>query len=112
MYDDKKEIFQIVFHFLVNLSIMINDIFKLQKNKVIIFSSIPTIASEKETIQTFLHRLGLDDKLDTFKEEDITLDLLLDLSENELAETLREMKLTIGKQMKIRKEINYMNSSK
>lgn len=66
----------------------------------------------KETIQTFLHRLGLDDNLDKFEEEDITLDLLLDLSENELAKTLKEMKLTIGKQMKIRKEIKDMNSCK
>lgn len=67
---------------------------------------------DKETIQSFLHRLGLDDKLGKFEEEDITLDLLLDLSETHLAETLKEMKLTIGNQIKIRKEIKEMNSRK
>lgn len=67
---------------------------------------------DKETIQSFLHRLGLDDKVEKFEEEDITLDLLLDLSEKELAETLKEMNLTIGKQMRIRKEIKDMNSRK
>lgn len=67
---------------------------------------------DTETIQSFLHRLGLDDKLEKFEEEDITLDLLLDLSEEHLAETLKGMNLTIGKQMKIRKEIKDMNSRK
>lgn len=67
---------------------------------------------DKETIQSFLHRLGLDDKLGKFEEEDITLDLLLDLSETHLAETLKELKLTIGNQIKIRKEIKEMNSRK
>lgn len=67
---------------------------------------------DKETIQSFLHRLGLDDKLGKFEEEDITLDLLLDLSEKRLAETLKEMKLTIGNQLTICNEIQKMNSRK
>lgn len=67
---------------------------------------------DKETIQSFLHRLGLDDKLQKFEEEDITLDLLLNLNEEHLAETLKAMTLTIENQMKIRKEIKDMNSSK
>lgn len=67
---------------------------------------------DKETIQSFLQQLGLDDKLEKFEEEDITLDLLLDLSEKDLAETLKEMNLKIGKQMRIRKEIRDLNSRK
>lgn len=67
---------------------------------------------DKETVQSFLHRLGFDDVVEKFEEEDITLDLLLDLSEMELAETLKEMNLKIGKQMRIRKEIRDMNSRK
>lgn len=58
---------------------------------------------DMETIQSFLRRLGLDDEVEKFEEEDITLDLLLDLSEKDLAETLKEMNLKIGKQMRIRK---------
>lgn len=82
-------------------------ILKLQIKSFFIFTNM-----DKETIQSFLHRLGLDDKVEKFEEEDITLDLLLDLSEKELAETLKEMNLTIGKQMRIRKEIKDMNSRK
>lgn len=67
---------------------------------------------DKETIQSFLHRLGLDDVAEKFEDEEITLDLLLGLSEEYLAETLQEMKLKIGKQMKIRKEIKDMKSRK
>lgn len=67
---------------------------------------------DKETIQSFLHRLGLDDVAEKFEDEDITLDLLLGLSEEYLAETLKEMNLKIGKQMKIRKEIKDMKSRK
>lgn len=67
---------------------------------------------DKETIQSFLQQLGLDDKLEKFEEEDITLDLLLDLSEKELEETLEKIKLTIGNQMKIRIEIKKLNSRK
>lgn len=67
---------------------------------------------EKDTIQSFLHRLGLDDVAEKFEEEDITLDLLLDLSEKDLAETLKEMNLKLGKQMRIRTEIRDMNSRK
>lgn len=65
-----------------------------------------------ETIQSFLSRLGLDDEVEKFEEEDITLDLLQDLSEKDLAETLKEMNLKIGKQMRIRKEIRDLNSRK
>lgn len=67
---------------------------------------------DKDTIQSFLHRLGLNDVAEKFEEEEITLDLLLDLSEKDLAETLKEMNLKLGKQMRIRKEIGDMNSRK
>lgn len=67
---------------------------------------------EDETIESFFHRLELDDKVEEFKEQDIDLCLLLELNETQLAETLSKMNLTIGKQMRIRKEIEKMKSRK
>lgn len=67
---------------------------------------------EDETIESFFHRLELDDKVEEFKEQDIDLCLLLELNETQLAETLSKMNLTIGKQMRIRKEIEKMKSQK
>lgn len=62
---------------------------------------------DNETIESFLHRLNMDDSIDAFKQQDIDLDLLLEISEDDLKETLQEtkLKLTIGKQMKINLEI-------
>lgn len=52
-----------------------------------------------------LHRLGLDEYKEAFEEQELPLDLLLELSENDLKDTLRQMNLTLGKQLKICKEI-------
>lgn len=71
-----------------------------------------SINMEDETIESFFHRLELDDKVEEFKEQDIDLCLLLELNETQLAETLNKMNLTIGKQMRIRKEIEKMKSRK
>lgn len=71
-----------------------------------------SINMEDETIESFFHRLELDDKVEEFKEQDIDLCLLLELNETQLAETLSKMNLTIGKQMRIRKEIEKMKSRK
>lgn len=67
---------------------------------------------EKETIKSFLHRFELDDKVDKFKEEDIDLDLLLTLSEDQLAEILKAMNISLGKQMQIRNAIKEMKPGK
>lgn len=51
---------------------------------------------EKENIESFLHRLRMDDELDAFKREDLDLDLLKELSEADLKTTLKDLNLTIG----------------
>lgn len=66
---------------------------------------------EKEDIESFLHRLGMDDDLEAFKSEDIDLDLLEELSDADLKTTLKDLNLTIGKQLKISKEIKALKSS-
>lgn len=65
---------------------------------------------EKENIESFLHRLRMDDELDAFKREDLDLDLLKELSEADLKTTLKDLNLTIGKQLKISKEIKALKS--
>lgn len=69
---------------------------------------------DNETIESLLHRLNIDDSIDAFKQQDIDLDLLLELSEGDLKETLQEtkLKLTIGKQKKIILEIKKLKSRK
>lgn len=69
---------------------------------------------DNETIESLLHRLNIDDSIDAFKQQDIDLDLLLELSEDDLKETLQEtkLKLTIGKQKKIILEIKKLKSRK
>lgn len=67
---------------------------------------------EKETIESFLHRLNLDDSIEAFEEQDLDLDLLQRMSEGDLTWILKEMKLTLGKQTKIFLEIKDMKSSK
>lgn len=66
---------------------------------------------EKEDIESFLHRLRMDDDLEAFKSEDIDLDLLEELSDADLKTTLKDLNLTIGKQLKISKEIKALKSS-
>lgn len=65
---------------------------------------------ERETIESFLYRLGMDDDLEAFKREDLDLDLLKELSEADLKMTLKDINLTIGKQLKISKEIKALQS--
>lgn len=69
---------------------------------------------DNETIESLLHRLNIDDSIDAFKQQDIDLDLLLEMSEDDLKETLQEtkLKLTIGKQKKIILEIKKLKSRK
>lgn len=45
------------------------------------------IIMDNETIESLLHRLKIDDSIDAFKQQDIDLDLLLEISEEDLKET-------------------------
>lgn len=65
---------------------------------------------EKETIESLLHRLELGDCTKTFIEQDLDLKLLLELSEDDLNDTLGNIKLTQGKKKKINQEIKAMKS--
>lgn len=67
---------------------------------------------DTETIESFLHQLNMDDSIDAFKKQDIDLDLLQKLSEEDLRDTLKEMKLTIGKQKKLLLEIRNLKFRK
>lgn len=67
---------------------------------------------DDETIESLLHRLNMDDSIDAFKEQDIDLELLLALSKEDLKDVLKEMKLTLGKQIKIFIEITNLKSRK
>lgn len=69
---------------------------------------------DNETIESILHRLKMDDSIGVFQQQDIDSDLLLEMSEEELKETLKEtnLKLTIGKQRKIALDIKKMKSRK
>lgn len=69
---------------------------------------------DNETIESILHRLKIDDSIGAFQQQDIDLDLLLEMSEEDLKDTLKEtnLKLTIGKQRKIALEIKKMKSRK
>lgn len=59
-----------------------------------------------------LHRLGMDDCKEAFEDNDIDLNLLLELSESDVIDTLRLMKLPIGKQLKMCQEIKAVKSRK
>lgn len=69
---------------------------------------------DNETIESLLHRLNIDDSIDAFKQQDIDLGLLLEISVDDLKETLQDtkLKLTIGKQKKIILEIKKLKSRK
>lgn len=67
---------------------------------------------DNETIESLLDRLKMDDSIGAFEQQDIDLDLLLEMGEEELKDTLKELKLTIGKQKKICLEIKRLKSRK
>lgn len=71
-----------------------------------------SIAMDKETIESLLHRLHFDDEIETFKEYEIELDLLLKLDDTDVLYTLEKMNLRLGKMMKIRNEIKNIKSRK
>lgn len=66
---------------------------------------------ESETIETLLHSLHLDKLITLFKENDIDLELLMDLSETELMGLLTNVHLTLGNRYKIAKKIQKIKAS-
>lgn len=68
---------------------------------------------ESETIETFLRSLGLDNLITSFKEHDIDVDLLMDLSDEELKDLLmNEMKVTTGNRYRIIKGIQNLKAGR
>lgn len=67
---------------------------------------------KNDTIESVLHRLGIDDCKEAFNDNGIDLNLLLEMNESELRVTLRHMKLPIGKQLRMCQEIKAMKSRK
>lgn len=63
------------------------------------------ICLETETIETFLQSLHLDTFITLFKENDIDLDLLMNLTETKLMGLLTDIKLTPGNRYKIAHKI-------
>lgn len=63
------------------------------------------ICLETETIETFLQSLDLDKFITLFKENDIDLDLLMNLTETKLMGLLTDIKLTHGNRYKIAHKI-------
>lgn len=67
---------------------------------------------DKETLESFLSRLGIHGSIEVFQKEGIDLDWLKSLSEDDLEKTLKELKLTIVNRWKICKEIKALKSQK
>lgn len=63
------------------------------------------ICLETETIETFLQSLHLDKFIILFKENDIDLDLLMNLTDTKLMGLLTDIKLTHGNRYKIAQKI-------
>lgn len=66
----------------------------------------------RESLDSVLHRLEMDEELEVLKKKSINLKLLLEMSDSELHATFDEMKLNTGKIMKLYKEIIELKSSK
>lgn len=67
-----------------------------------------SMGSDLETIETFLQSLGLENLVTPFKQNDIDMELLMDLSDNELKEMLIELNITIGNRCRIMRKIQKM----
>ena len=60
---------------------------------------------ENESIELFLESIGEGRYKDLFKKNEIELELLMQLSENHLTQTLTKLGLKLGTQMKILEKI-------
>lgn len=67
-----------------------------------------SMGSDLKTIETFLQSLGLENLVTPFKQNDIDLELLMELSDNELKEILIELNITIGNRCRIMRKIQKM----
>lgn len=67
---------------------------------------------DKESLESVLHRLEMDDELDNFKKQSIELQTLEEMSESELVDALKEMNINIGKRQILLKEIIQIKSRK
>lgn len=67
---------------------------------------------EKESLESLLHQLKMDDEIDAFRRESLDLEILKEMTESQLKETLIEMQLNAGKRWKLNKAITNIKSSK
>lgn len=67
---------------------------------------------ESETIETFLRSLGLDNLITPFKENDIDVDLLMDVSDEELKGLMDEIKVSTGNRFRITKGIQKLKAGR
>ena len=65
---------------------------------------------EEESIETFLKRLKLESYIKHFRENMVPLNLLKELPEDLLKETLKELELPIGVRMAIAKEMRCLKA--
>lgn len=66
----------------------------------------------QESLDSVLHRLGMDEKIAAFKKKAICLKSLQEMSDSELEETFGEMRLKTGEIIKLCKEIIELKLSK
>lgn len=67
---------------------------------------------EKESIESILRQLGMEERIDDFEKESLDLELLKEMSDSDLKDTLKEMKFNIGSRMKLMKAVTSMKTSK
>lgn len=67
---------------------------------------------EKKSIESILRQLGMEERIDDFEKESLDLELLKEMSDSDLKDTLKEMKFNIGSRMKLMKAVTSMKTSK
>lgn len=67
---------------------------------------------EKESIESILRQLGMEERIYDFEKESLDLELLKEMSDSDLKDTLKEMKFNIGSRMKLMKAVTSMKTSK
>ena len=60
---------------------------------------------ERETIETLLEKLSLEEFTNNFTDQQLDLEFLIEISEDELKETLLELNLPVGPRRKIFKAL-------
>lgn len=67
---------------------------------------------ETENIEQFLKKLGQECYVDKFRENEVDFELLRELPEDDLKETLKELDLPVGVRMKIVQKLKAMKEGK